>query len=371
MRRFVLNLVMVLVAVVMSVPSITAVALADTETGLLIQAPKTAKVGEKVAIQVVDEAGAAVDKAEIYARESATVSVSVTAKASVGTTVSSNQATLYLGVTDKKGQLIYVFSAPNAYQLEARKEGYNPGIARIVIEAPTIIAPQPTITSATSVTTATPLVIASSATPTPIVGPTIVVPPTTQVPIVGPTTVVPSTTQVVMVTPPTLASSATPAAHQPVLVEVKKDDEGNTTIVAPVPTSSLANPVATNQTAQIEVKVNELEPIEVKVQEAKLVAVTASVAQEIKILPQDLLPILPTPQVVEEVQLTAAGGKVVYETSGFVEGKLLEVIPVKVKVTTIVDTQTGEVIAEKLPGWYGLVRPQLSVSSYRLEAGEK
>lgn len=356
MRRFVLNLVTVLLVVVMGVLNMGAVALADTEAGLLIQAPKAAKVGEKVVIQVADEEGEAVDEASIYARESATVSVSTTEKASVGTTVSSNRVPLYLGVTDKKGQLIYVFSAPNDYQLEARKEGYKPGIARIVVEAPTIIAPQPSVPSATSVTTATPQATVSSATPTPIVGPTIVVP---------------SATQVVTVVPSTSASSAMPAAHQPVLVEVKKDDEGRTTIVAPVPNSSLANPVATSQTAQIEVKVNELEPLEVKVQEAKLVAVTASVAQEIKILPQDLLPILPTPQVVEEVQLTAVGGKAVYETSGFVEGKLLEVIPVKVKVTTIVDTQTGEVIAEKLPGWYGLVRPQLSVSSYRLESEEK
>jgi hypothetical protein len=356
MRRFVLNLVTVLLVVVMGVPSMAAAAFAETETGLLIQAPKAAKVGEKVVIQVADEAGEAVDEASIYARESATVSVSIAEKASVATTVNSNLVPLYLGVTDEKGQLIYVFSAPNDYQLEARKEGYKLGIARIVVEAPTIIAPQPYVLSATSVTTATPQATVPSTTPTPIVGPTIVVP---------------SGTQVVTVTPPASASSATPAAHQPVLVEVKKDAEGRTTIVAPVPTSSLANPVAPSQTAEIEVKVKELEPVEVKVQEAKLIAVTASVAQEIKILPQDLLPILPTPQVVEEVQLTAAGGKAVYETSGFIEGKLLEVIPVKVKVTTIVDTQTGEVIAEKLPGWYGLVRPQLYVSSYKLEAGEK
>jgi len=355
MRRFVLNLVTVLLAVGMSVPSMAAVAFADTEAGLLIQAPKAAKVGEKIVIQVVDEAGEAVDKADIYALELVPASVSATKEASGGPAVSSEQSLLYLGGTDEKGQLIYAFSAPNNYQLEARKEGYKPGIALIVVEAPTIIAPQATVPS-------TP--------PTPIVGPTTTVPSTPPV-IVGPTTIGSSATQVVTVTPPTSASSATPAAHQPVLVEVKKDDEGKTTIVAPVSNSSLANPVATSQTAEIEVKVKELEPVEVKVQETKLVAVTASAAQEIKILPQDLLPILPTPQVVEEVQLTAVGSKAVYETSGFVEGKLLEVIPVKVKVTTIVDIQTGEVIAEKLPVWYGLVRPQLSTSSYRLESEEK
>lgn len=361
MRRFVLNLVTVLLAVGMSVPSMAAVAFADTEAGLLIQAPKAAKVGEKIVIQVVDEAGEAVDKADIYAIELVPASVSAAKEASGGPAVSSEQSLLYLGGTDEKGQLIYAFSAPNNYQLEARKEGYKPGIALIVVEAPTIIAPQTTVPS-------TP--------PTPIVGPTTTVPSTPPV-IVGPMTIGSSTTQivtvvtVVTVTPPTSASSATPAVHQPVLVKVKKDAEGKTTIVAPVSNSSLANPIAPSQTAEIEVKVKELEPIEVKVQEAKLVAVTASAAQEIKILPQDLLSILPTPQVVEEVQLTAVGGKAVYETSGFVEGKLLEVIPVKVKVTTIVDIQTGEVIAEKLPVWYGLVRPQLSTSSYRLESEEK
>ncbi len=57
MRRFVLDLVTVLLAVGMGVPSMAAVAFADTEAGLLIQAPKAAKVGEKIVIQVVDEAG--------------------------------------------------------------------------------------------------------------------------------------------------------------------------------------------------------------------------------------------------------------------------------------------------------------------------